>query len=140
MSNDILNTIALRRLISPFRQTNADTAVVSQILDRQGFDRVGIVIQTGALTDADATFACLLEESNASDMSGANTVAAADCVPAVAPATTLAFTFANDDTFRSVGYIGTKRYLRLTITPSGNGAGNLDVSAFAVLSGGMKQP
>lgn len=140
MSNDILNTITLRRLISPFRQTNSSTAVVSQILDRSGYDRVGIAVQLGALTDANATFAALLEESNASDMSGANTVAAADMVGGVAASTSLAFTFADDDTFKSAGYIGSKRYLRLTITPTANDAGNLDMSAFAILGGGNKQP
>lgn len=138
--NDLGNTIVLRRLISPFRQTNASTAVVSQILDRQGFDRVLIAIQTGDLTDANATFAALLEESDASDMSGANTVAAADMVGGVAAATTLAFAFGDDHIFKQAGYIGSKRYLRLTITPTSNDSGNLDVGAFAVLGGGLKQP
>lgn len=137
---DILNTIALRRMISPVRQTNSSTAIVSQIVDRSGYDRVGIVIQTGALTDANATFAALLEESNAADMSGANTVAAADMVGGVAASTTLAFAFGDDDVFKSAGYQGSKRYLRLTITPTGNDSGNLDVGAFAILGGGLKQP
>lgn len=139
MSNDILNTLAIRRLISPFRQTNSSTAVVSQILDRQGFDRVGIVIQTGDLTDANATFACTLEESNDSGMSGAAAVAAADLVGGTV-ASALNFAFGDDNVFKQIGYIGTKRYLRLTITPTGNDSGNLDVSAFAVLGGGLKQP
>lgn len=139
MSNDILNTLAMRRLISPFRQTNSSTAVVSQILDRQGYDRVGIVIQTGDLTDANATFACTLEESNDSGMSGAVAVAASDLVGGTV-ASALNFAFGDDNVFKQIGYIGTKRYLRLTITPTGNDSGNLDVSAFAVLGGGLKQP
>lgn len=140
MSNDILNTLAMRRLISPLRQTNSSSAVVSQILDRQGFDRVGIVIQTGDLTDANATFAATLEESNDSGMSGATAVGTADIVGGVTVAAALNFAFGDDNIFKQLGYIGTKRYLRLTITPTGNDAGNLDVSAFAVLGGGMKQP
>lgn len=139
MSNDILNTLAIRRLISPVRQTNSSSAIVSQILDRQGFDRVGIVIQTGDLTDANATFAATLEESNDSGMSGAAVVAAADLVGGTV-ASALNFAFGDDNVFKQIGYIGTKRYLRLTITPTGNDSGNLDVSAFAVLGGGMKQP
>jgi len=139
MSNDILNTLAIRRLISPVRQTNSSSAIVSQILDRQGFDRVGIVIQTGDLTDANATFAATLEESNDSGMSGAAAVAAADLVGGTV-ASALNFAFGDDNVFKQIGYIGTKRYLRLTITPTGNDSGNLDVSAFAVLGGGMKQP
>ena len=139
MSNDILNTLAIRRLISPVRQTNSSSAIVSQILDQQGFDRVGIVIQTGDLTDANATFAATLEESNDSGMSGAAAVAAADLVGGTV-ASALNFAFGDDNVFKQIGYIGTKRYLRLTITPTGNDSGNLDVSAFAVLGGGMKQP
>jgi len=140
MSNDILNTLAMRRLISPLRQTNSSSAVVSQILDRQGYDRVGIVIQTGDLTDANATFAATLEESNDSGMSGATAVGVADIVGGGTVAANLSFAFGDDNTFKQLGYVGTKRYLRLTITPTANDAGNLDVSAFAVLGGGIKQP
>jgi ATP-binding cassette subfamily C protein len=61
-------------------------------------------------------------------------------VGGIAPATVLAFAFGDDDTFKQFGYLGTKRYLRLTITPTANDAGNLDVSAFVILAGGIKQP
>jgi hypothetical protein len=73
-------------------------------------------------------------------MAGATTVGAASMSSGIAPATQLAFTFANDDTFKYDSYVGTKRYLRLTITPTANDAGNLDVSAFAILGTSMKQP
>lgn len=137
--NDLTNTVAFRRMISPFRQTNSSSAVVSQIIDLQAAKACGIVIQTGALTDANATFAALLEESDASDMSGAATVAAASMSSGIAPATRFAFAFGDDDTFKYDSYVGTKRYIRLTITPTGNDSGNLDVAAFAILELG-KQP
>ena len=41
------------------------------------------------------------------------------------------FAFGDDDEVRKIGYKGTKRYVRLTITPSGN-TGDVYVSAVAV--------
>ena len=45
-----------------------------------------------------------------------------------------ALTQADDGEFRKIGYIGPKRYVRLTLTPSGN-AGNIPIAAIAILSG-----
>src|SRR3990167_6738232 len=42
------------------------------------------------------------------------------------------FTEADDNETRKLGYIGVKRYIRLTVTPSGNAAA-ADMSAVAVL-------
>ena len=45
----------------------------------------------------------------------------------------------DDDEVRKIGYIGDKRYVRLTITPAAN-TGNADLSAIAVLAGVRKAP
>lgn len=125
---DINSNFEVKRLISPLTQTNADTAIVSQIIDMQGYDGCEILLAIGALTDADATFAQTFEESNDSGMSGANAVAAADMIGAPA-----AFTFAADDTVQQWGYRGTKRYIRLTITPTGNNSGAASLGAVVFL-------
>lgn len=141
MQHDIHNNFEVRRMISPVRQTNSDTAVVSQIIDCANRNSIEIVIATGNLTDANATFAATLEESNDSGMSGANAVAAGDIVGAASVAAGLSFTAtADDNAIKRIGYIGSKRYLRLTITPTGNDSGNLDVGAVAILGNGRKQP
>lgn len=138
IGRDLHNTLSYQRAVSPMRQTNADTAVVSQIIDMADLLGLEFVIMTGTLTDADATFAVLMEEGDASDLSDNTAVADADMLPtpnnssSTAPEAAAAFTFAADDAIRKIGYVGTKRYVRLTITPSGNGAGNLDVAVLAV--------
>lgn len=134
---ELHNSLKFSRAISPQTQTDVDTALVSQILDCTGFDANELVIMTGGLTDADATFAVLLEESAASDMSGANAVADADLLGTEAAA---GFTFANDNVVRKLGYKGNKRYLRATITPSGNNSGAAPLAALWVQGGARVKP
>ncbi len=126
---DAFNNINPIRCISPVSVAD-NTAEVGEIIDRQGFDSVTYVISTGTLADVDATFAVLLEESDDSGMSGATAVADSDLLGTEVLA---AFTFANDDATRKLGYIGSKRFSRLTITPSANGSAAL-FSAVCVLA------
>lgn len=124
---DLHNHIFVSRGLSPVAAlTNADTAYVSQILDVQGFDSAEFVILIGANTDANATFAVLVEESNDSGMSGATAVADKDLLGTEANAS---FTAASDDNeVRKIGYIGSMRYVRVTVTPSGNNSGDAFVA------------
>lgn len=94
-----------------------NTAQVSLILDCSNFGSNELVITTGVLADADATFTLLLEESADPAMAGANTVAAEDELGTIAGAS---FVFSDDNKCFKVGYKGTKRYIRATITPANN--------------------
>jgi hypothetical protein len=94
-----------------------NTALVGAIVDNQGFDSCTYVINTGILADADATFTVLLEEGDAADVSDAAAVADVDLIGTEAAAS---FTFTNDASTRKLGYKGSKRYTRLTITPAAN--------------------
>lgn len=132
---DLYNNIEARQAISPVIPTN-NTAIVSSIIDMLGYDSLTWLIALGTLADADATFAVTMDEGNASNLSDAAAVAAGDLLGSYAAAS---YTFANDDTVRKIGYKGTKRYVRLTITPSNN-TGNHPVSAVAVLGNAMKAP
>lgn len=135
MFKDIHNQIEVRTAIPVTRQTNSSTAIVSSIIDMSAYDVCEFVIATGNLTDADATFAVTLDEGNVSNLSDAAAVAAIDRL-----GTLPALTFASDNTVAKVGYKGSKRYVRLTFTPTNNDAGNCDVSCVAVLFGAAKQP
>jgi len=140
---DLLNNIQVKRAISPVTQTNSDTALVSQIIDRQGYDTLTFLIATGTLSDADATFAVTMDESDDSGLSGSNSVATADLISqtsGTAALTAAGFTFAGDDNVRSIGYIGGKRYVRLTITPTGNNSGSAPLCAIAVLGNPSLRP
>jgi len=132
---DLHNNIHVNRVLSPASVADT-TAQVGQIIDRQGFGSVEYVILTGSIADVDATFTVLLEESDAANMSGGNAVADADLLGTEALA---AFQFDDDDEVRKLGYIGNKRYTRLTITPVANASAAL-LGAVAVLGNPMLAP
>ena len=125
---DLMNNIALKRVISPVSVAD-NTAQVGQIIDRAGYDSLTYVIATGSLADADATFTVLLEEGAASNLSDAVAVADVDLIGTEALAS---FIFSDDDKVRKLGYKGGKRYTRLTITPAANASAGL-IAAVAIL-------
>ena len=113
---DLANVITPKRVLSPV-STDADTALVGDIIDKKSFESVTYVIATGSIGDANATFTVLLEEGDAAAMGDATAVADADLLGTEALAS---FIFSDDNKCFKLGYIGSKRYTRLTITPSGN--------------------
>ena len=125
---DLLNNIHTKRVLSPASVADT-TAQVGQIIDRQGFDSLTYVILTGSLADVDATFTVLLEESDDAAMGSATAVADADLLGTEALA---GFQFDDDNETRKLGYLGIKRYTRLTITPVANASAAL-LAAVAVL-------
>lgn len=134
---DLANSLAVRRLISPLAAAQTDnTAIVSQILDLAGFQAAMLVIAAGNLADADATFTTLLEHGDAANLSDAAPVPDSQLTGTEAAAS---FTFAEDNAVKKLGYVGPKRYLRLTITPANN-TGAAIFSAVAVLSSARYSP
>lgn len=125
---DTANNVNIKRVISPVSVADT-TAQVGQIIDRQGYDSLLYVIATGSIADPDATFTVLLEEGDVSNLSDAAAVADADLIGTEVLA---AFQFDDDNECRKLGYIGSKRYTRLTITPVANASAAL-LSAVAVL-------
>lgn len=105
------------------------TAVVSAVIDRQGYDSLEFFIGAGTLADADATFTVLVEEGDESDLSDNSAVADADLLGTEVLA---AFTFANDQAARRIGYNGNKRYTRCTVTPVAN-TGSAPIAIIPVL-------
>ncbi|MET0155207.1 MAG: hypothetical protein ABW189_03770 [Rickettsiales bacterium] len=105
--------------------------MVSSIIDCAGVGYVEFGILTGVLADADAAFAVLVEDGNVANLSDATAVDDKYLEGTEAQA---GFTFADDGEVRRIGYRPNKRYVRLTITPSGN-SGSAPLAAFALLSG-----
>lgn len=132
---DLFTNVTPRRCISPVSVAD-NTAQVGQIIDRAGFESLTYLIALGSIADADATFAVLLEESDDSGMSGATAVADADLLGTEALA---GFQFDDDNETRKLGYVGAKRYTRLTITPSGNASAAV-ISAVALLGHPQLKP
>lgn len=134
---DMYNNLLIKRAISPLTQTNDSTAIVSQIIDRLGFEAVLFAIATGSLSDTDVTFVTLLEESDDGAFGTSNAVADADLLGTEVAAS---FQYDDDNEVRKLGYIGTKRYLRLTITPTGNNSGSASISSIAILGNPTIRP
>jgi hypothetical protein len=123
---DLFHSIQPMTAIAPVSVAD-NTAQVSSVIDRQGYDSASFVILTGSLADADATFSVLLEES--ADGSSFSAVADSDLLGTELLA---GFTFADDNATRKLGYVGAARYLRLTVTPAGNASAAL-IAATAIL-------
>lgn len=129
MRFDLVSNLHPLVAVAPIAARTDNTAIVSTIFDTRGMLGVALLIAIGTNTDVDATFTVLLEESAASNMSGSNAVADADLIGTEALA---GYTFADDVETRKLGYRGGKRYIRATITPSGNDSGNIFLAALWV--------
>lgn len=125
---DLFNHTHPLRCISPVSVSD-NTAQVGQIIDRQGFESLTYVILTGSLADADATFTVLLEDGDQANLSDA---AAVDDKYLLGTEALASFQFDDDNETRKLGYIGPKRYTRLTITPANNASAAV-IGAVAVL-------
>jgi len=134
---EMVNNFSVINGFPPVVITNADTAQVSAIVDTQGFYSLAWLIHTGTLTDANATFVVLIEDGDDSGLSDAAAVADIFLEPVEA---TVNFDFGDDLIVRKIAYTGPKRYVRCTVTPSGNDAGAAPLSCMALLGHMSENP
>lgn len=134
---DMLNNIHVLNAIPPIAARTDNTAIVSSVIDRKGYDSLTFALSIGANTDTNATFAVTMDEGDVANLSDAGAVAAADLVGTLALA---GYDFADDTESRKVGYRGVKRYVRLTVTPSGNDSGNIFLAGVAILGHSAQKP
>ena len=140
---DNLHNNAFRVAISPPAAAVSDnTAIVGNWIDRLGFEALTFGILTGTLVDTDATFGVLVEDANALNQSDAAPVSDNDLISqtdGVPPEVAAGFMFAADVATRKIGYIGVKRFARITVMPAGN-TGAAPMAAVAVLSHASTRP
>ena len=129
---DFTNRGDVKKAFEPKAAVAADTAQVSTICDLAGADGATLCLITGTNADADATFALTMDEGNVANLSDASAVAAADLIGTLSGGS---FNFNDDYEVRKIGYKGNKRYIRATITPSGNTGGTLFLAGVWILSG-----
>lgn len=119
--------------MNPVAATTDNTVYTTSILDTLGYESVELVLQTGTLADADATFTVAMTQSNDSGMAGAIAVSqvvdGGDTLGTLAQAS---FTFANDNACFKVGYSGIYRYIQATVTPANN-TGSAQITGVWVL-------
>jgi hypothetical protein len=106
-----------------------DSPLVGEWVDINGYSGLLFIIAAGVLSDSNATFAVLVEDANADDKSDAAAVEDGLLIGTEAQA---GFNYSNDHAMRKIGYKGLKRWVRLTILPSGNG-GAAAIASAAVL-------
>ena len=131
----ISSKVAVRRAISPVSVAD-NTAQVSQIIDRQGFTGLLFAVALGAIADADMTVTILVEDGDVANLSDAAAGADANLNGTEAGQT---FQFDDDNETRKIGYVGNKRYVRMTITPANNASAAL-LSVLAILGGPADAP
>jgi hypothetical protein len=102
---------------SAVKAVTDNTTTVSAIVDTVDADSLTFLVATGTLADADATFATTIEHGDDSGLSDAEAVPAAQLLGTTSGAS---FTFADDGVVKKIGYVGSKRYVRVTVTPSAN--------------------
>ncbi|OGG44124.1 MAG: hypothetical protein A3F84_27720 [Candidatus Handelsmanbacteria bacterium RIFCSPLOWO2_12_FULL_64_10] len=134
--SDLHNNIKASRALSPAAAITDNTAQVSEILDTANFESNELLVIYGSIADADATFTVLLEDGDNSSLTDAASVADANLLGTESGAAPL---FSDDNKVFKLGYKGSKRYIRATITPAAN-TGNLFMAAIWVQSAGRIPP
>lgn len=132
---DLANNLVVKQAIAPLTITD-DSGFTGLIIDRDGFDSVLLAITLGTLADAAFTGTVTVQEGDDSGLSDAASVATADLTIS---ANGFTFTQADDNKTLKVGYVGTKRYLRVNVAVSGN-ASSLPLAAVAVLGHSTQLP
>lgn len=130
MQCDLYHEIVADELFPYAANNNSNTAIVSNIIDTQGFNSLTLCLHTHGLTDADATATVLVEDGNVSNLSDNAAVADDQLLGTEAG---MDLTFADDAKVHKIGYRGIKRYVRVTVTPANNGAGDWAMSGVAIL-------
>jgi hypothetical protein len=131
---DMMNQIHLKPAFAPKAAVTDNTAQVSTSCETTGYGSVTLAMITGTLSDADATFAVLIEDSPDD-----STYAAVDDKYLVGTEALAGFTFADDGECRKIGYTGNEKWVRATVTPSAN-TGNLFLAGVWVCGHPSRQP
>jgi hypothetical protein len=134
MRADLFNHVRVSQAEPPIAARTDNTAIVSEVNDSAGFNSVLFAGNFGTNTDADVTFTVLFEDSD-----DGVSFAAVDDVHLLG-VEAMGLDFADDNKVFKIGYVGPKRYQRVTITPANNGAGNIFFAAVWICGHPRKVP
>lgn len=118
-TRDLHNNVHPVVAVAPAAATVDNTPWVTAILDTAGFESAELVLITGVEADADAVFTVLFEDGNDPALADHAPV---DDIFLLGTEALAGFTFADDGKTRKIGYTGSKRYVRATVTPAANAA------------------
>jgi len=131
---DLSNNLDCKPAFLPKAAVTDNTAQVSNVVDLKSVGACALMMVTGTLSDADATFTVLIEDSDDNV-----TFAAVDDNYLTGLEVTAGFDFAADNVCRKIGYTGIRRYCRATVTPANN-TGNLFLAGVWVLGRNSRVP
>lgn len=115
-SQDLKSSVASEVALD-FQTISSDTTTVGNIIDTQGFESATFSLVTGALTDGD--YALTIEDGEDSGLSDGSAVNSDFLIGALP-----AFTDDGDDNLSlDLGYVGKKRYVRVSIVSTNTSSG-----------------
>ena len=132
---DLYHNIAVVQLMAPVDITTNDT--YSSIVDLQDFEQCDIIVNLGVCTGATGnTYVTpVLQESDSLLEAGFSAVDSDDCLGGFSKVDDVA----EDNTIQRVGYVGSKRYLRVLMDVTSTMT-NVPVSVTAILSAARHNP
>lgn len=133
MTKDIVNSVKTTPALTPAAAITGNAATNGITIDTQGFEGAAIAVTSGVITDG--TFALKLQEGDASNLSDAADVAAADYNAGYGAS----FAATDDGVTKKLGYRGSKRYIRLVATQAGATSGGF-LTALAILGHPRNMP
>jgi len=134
MKHDLFSNIKPQVALD-FGTISTDTTTAGNIIDTQGFQSVVFGIITGTVTDGDYTI--LIQDGDESNLSDAANVADAYLRGTEAGASFTADT--DDDKISKIGYIGIKRYVRMSIVSTNTSSGAV-IGGYAILGNPIVAP
>lgn len=111
----------------------SDTTTAGEIIDMDGYYSLEFILQSGTLTTG--TYTPVIQHGDDSGLSDVATVGTDFLLGTIADAT---YAVTDDDTVKRIGYVGKKRYVRLSITSASSAAGTM--SAVAINSDPRRAP
>lgn len=124
-SRELYSQVKVQRALA-HTAISSNTTTAGAVIDLQGYESALFVIQSATITDG--TYTPLIEEC---DTSG-GTYTAVDDADLTNTEASVAFVAADDNVAKKIGYIGTKRYVKLSLVSTGVTSGG-GLSATAVL-------
>lgn len=112
---DIWNNLDMDKSIAP-QFVNSNTTLTGTGVDLRGYEGALVVIQSGAIAGSASAnvYTPEVQESDSSD-TGFTAVADANLLPTTTPEASAAHNGGTDNTVTKIGYIGTKRYIRVVL-------------------------
>lgn len=121
MHNNISNVVGFN-----FQTISGNTTTNGNIIDTQDFYSLEFLLFSGTITDGD--YEIVLEDGDDSGLSDAANVDSDFILGSLSDAS---YASGDDNTTKRVGYVGHKRYVRLSITTTNVSSGG-DIGALAI--------